>query len=104
MTTDVNSSNFDSEVFISDRAVLVDFWADWCGPCKMIMPLVNDIATKYAEGIKVVKVNVDENPELMERFNVRSIPHFLLFREGKIIMETVGRLEVAKILIALSKP
>lgn len=103
MITDVNSANFDSEVLKADKIVLVDFWADWCGPCKMVMPLVNEIATETADSVKVVKVNIEENPELVERFNVRSIPYFLLFINGNIVMETVGRLDRAKMYSAITK-
>ena len=86
----LNGSNFEHEVLNSDIPVLVDFWATWCGPCKMIAPIISQIAVKYAGKIKVGKVDVDEAPELAESFNVSSIPTLVLFKNGEVVAQRVG--------------
>ena len=86
----LNGSNFEQEVLNSDIPVLVDFWATWCGPCKMIAPIISQIAVKYAGKIKVGKVDVDEAPELAESFNVSSIPTLVLFKNGEVVAQRVG--------------
>ena len=86
----LNGSNFEEEVLNSDIPVLVDFWATWCGPCKMIAPIISQIAVKYAGKIKVGKVDVDEAPELAESFNVSSIPTLVLFKNGEVVAQRVG--------------
>ena len=86
----LNGSNFEQEVINSDIPVLVDFWATWCGPCKMIAPIISQIAVKYAGRIKVGKVDVDEAPELAESFNVSSIPTLVLFKNGEAVAQRVG--------------
>jgi len=91
----LNSSNFESEVINSDKPVLVDFWATWCGPCKMIAPIVSQLATKYEGRIKVGKVDVDENPELAESFNVSSIPTLIIFKGGEVVSQRVGGANMA---------
>ena len=86
----LDGSNFEQEVVKSDIPVLVDFWATWCGPCKMIAPIISQIAVKYAGRIKVGKVDVDEAPELAESFNVSSIPTLVLFKNGEAVAQRVG--------------
>ena len=86
----LNGSNFEQEVINSDIPVLVDFWATWCGPCKMIAPIISQIAVKYSGKIKVCKVDVDEAPELAESFNVSSIPTLVLFKNGEAVAQRVG--------------
>ena len=83
-------ANFDQEVLKSDKPVLVDFWAEWCGPCRMMSPTVEAIAAEYGERAKVGKLNVDENPMMAARFNLRSIPTLLLFKEGREADRIVG--------------
>lgn len=86
---ELNINNFDSEVLNSDKPVLVDFWASWCGPCRMVSPIVDEIANENSD-IKVCKVNVDDNQELAEKYNVMSIPTLIVFKDGKIANQMVG--------------
>ena len=86
----VDSGNFINEVLNSDKPVLVDFWASWCGPCRMLSPIVEEIATEYEGKIKVGKINIDEQPQLAARYNVASIPTLILFKDGKPVNMSVG--------------
>lgn len=86
----LNESNFEQEVLKSDKPVLVDFWATWCGPCRMLAPLISQLAEKYSDFIKVGKVDVDENPLLAQSFNISSIPTLIFFKDGKILSQRVG--------------
>ena len=87
---ELTSRSFDSEVLNSDKPVLVDFWASWCGPCRMLAPVLAEIARERAGSVKVAKVNVDEEPALANRFRVSSIPTVLVFKDGKIVNSSVG--------------
>ena len=89
-TIEVNEANFDAEVLKSTQPVLVDFWAQWCGPCKMLAPALDEIATEQAGRAKVAKVNLDENPGLAERYRVQAIPTLLYFSGGEVKEMTVG--------------
>ena len=86
----VTDSNFDSEVVNSTCPVLVDFWATWCGPCKMIAPILDEIATEKAGAVKIAKVDVDQNQALSARFGIRAIPTLLLFKNGVVAEQLVG--------------
>ena len=86
----LTNENFENEVINPNKTVLVDFWASWCGPCKMIAPVLLEIADEYEGKVVVGKVNVDEQPALASRFGIMSIPTLLLFREGKIVQSMVG--------------
>ncbi|MCR4801847.1 MAG: thioredoxin [Lachnospiraceae bacterium] len=84
------TNNFETEVINSDIPVMIDFYADWCGPCKMMSPIVNQMADKYDGKVKIGKVNVDQNPELAGRFGIMSIPSFLFIKDGKVVNSSVG--------------
>lgn len=86
----LNSENFEAEVKNSDRPVLVDFWAEWCGPCKMLSPLLDELANEKGEAVKITKVNVDDNQELAVEFGVKSIPMLLFFQGGEVKDQIVG--------------
>lgn len=86
----LNSGNFDAEVLQSDVPVLVDFWAAWCGPCRMIAPILDQLADEYDGKAKIAKVNVDEQAELASKYKVMSIPTLFLFKDGEVVDQTVG--------------
>ncbi|HNR42870.1 MAG TPA: thioredoxin [Bacteroidales bacterium] len=90
MAQDVNDSNFDEIVINSDKVVLVDFWAEWCGPCRMITPIVEDISKEYADRVVVAKCDVDESPGVAARFGIRNIPTVLYFKNGAVADKQVG--------------
>ncbi len=87
---EVNDANFSQQVLGSDKPVLVDFWAEWCGPCKMIAPTVEQLAGEYAGKLNVAKLDVDANPQTAMQFGVHSIPTLLLFKDGRVVDEIVG--------------
>ena len=89
-TLTIDENNFESEVTKSDKPVLVDFWAEWCGPCKMIAPVLDEIAKEKGSAVKVAKVNIDDNQSLSFRFNVRAIPTLLFFKNGQVVDQVTG--------------
>ena len=97
----VTAGNFDTEVLQSDAPVLVDFWAPWCGPCRALSPVIEEISNDYEGSVKVGKVNVDENPETTMKFRIRSIPTLIVFKNGEVAEQIVGAVpksEIEKIL------
>ena len=89
-TVKVDTGNCDSDVLNSDTPVVVDFWAEWCGPCKMIAPSLEEISTEMGDKVKIAKVNMDENPDLAAKYGIRSIPTLLMFKEGEPVAIQVG--------------
>lgn len=86
----VNDSQFDSEVLKSDIPVVVDFWAEWCGPCKVLSPIVDELATELSGKVKIVKVNIDQAPEAPTKYGVRGIPTLMIFKNGQVVDSRVG--------------
>ena len=86
----VTESNFEEEVVKSDVPVLVDFWAEWCGPCKMIAPILDEIAKEYGEKLKICKIDVDSNPDIAPKFGIRGIPTLIMFKDGNAESTKVG--------------
>ena len=86
----ITKNNFEQEVLHSDKPVLIDFWAPWCGPCRMLSPVISEIAEEYGDKIKVCKVNVDDEGELASSFNVMSIPTLVVVKDGKVTNSAVG--------------
>jgi thioredoxin 1 len=89
---EVSDSSFDGDILKSDKPVLVDFWAPWCGPCRSVAPIVEDLATQYKDKIKVAKVNVDESSQVAMKYQVTSIPTFILFKGGEVADRVLGAL------------
>ena len=87
---EVSDSSFENDVLKSDRPVLVDFWAAWCAPCRMLSPIVEAVAEKYANSARVVKLNVDDNPSVSQRFGIKGIPTLILFKNGREEERVVG--------------
>ena len=93
----VSDASFEADVLQSDKPVLLDFWAPWCGPCKMITPLLEEISTEYGDKIKIAKVNVDDNPDTPAKFAVRGIPTLMIFKNGKMEATKVGALSKSQL-------
>jgi len=89
-SVDVTDENFEAEVLKSDHPVVVDFWAEWCGPCKQLSPLVDELADEMSGKVKVVKINIDESPEAPTKYGVRGIPTLMVFKGGEVVDTRVG--------------
>ena len=103
MPSEVNDKNFTIEVLQSDLPVLVDFWATWCGPCKSIGPVIEELSKEYAGRIKVTKLNVDENPATPGQYGVRGIPTLILFKGGKVLEQIVGAVPKTRLTAMIEK-
>ena len=97
MASPVPDAEFQKEVLESDKPVIVDFWAEWCGPCKALMPLVEELATEMGDKVKIVKVNIDENPEAPTKYGVRGIPTLMVFKNGEVTNTQVGGLSKSQL-------
>lgn len=97
----LNEENFEEEVLKSEKVVLVDFYADWCGPCKMMSPVIDNIAEELGDSVKVGKVNTDENMDLAEEYGIMSIPTIMIFKDGQVVKEFNGVTSKSELLDAL---
>jgi len=100
---ELNDSSFESEVINSEKPVLVDFWAPWCGPCRALAPVIEEISTDFVDKLKVGKVNVDDNPEISMKFGIRSIPTLMVFKDGEVQEQIIGAVPKSEIERALEK-
>lgn len=90
MTVEVNDSNFEEVVFKSDKLVIIDFWAEWCGPCRMVTPIIEEISEEYDGKVLVAKVDVDSNPGISSKLGIRNIPTVMFFKDGEMVDKQVG--------------
>lgn len=97
----VTDASFDDDVLKSDVPVLVDYWAEWCGPCKMIAPILDEISTGYSGKLKIAKLNIDENPDTPPKYGIRGIPTLMLFKDGEVEATKVGALSKSQLLAFL---
>ena len=94
---EITDSSFESDVLKSDKPVLVDYWAEWCGPCKMLAPILDEIAGEYADRLVVAKLNIDNNPTTPPKFGIRGIPTLMLFKEGDVAATKVGAMSKSQL-------
>ncbi len=93
----ISDESFEEEVLQSERPVLIDYWAEWCGPCKMIAPVLEEIATEYSDRLKVVKLNIDDNPQTPPKYGIRGIPTLMVFKNGQVEATKVGAVSKAQL-------
>ena len=102
-TVNITDENFDTEVLKSNKPIVVDFWAEWCGPCKMLTPVINEIANEFSDDFSIGKLNVDENSDIAAQYGIRSIPCLLFFKNGKVEKQIVGAVEKTEISTILNE-
>jgi thioredoxin 1 len=100
---DISDDNFDSEVLESDKPVLIDFWAEWCGPCKVLGPVIDEVSVDYSDKVKFVKLNIDNNPSNTQKYGIRGIPTLLLFKNGEKVDTSVGVLSKSELASFIDK-
>ena len=93
----ISDESFEEEVLQSEQPVLIDYWAEWCGPCKMIAPVLEEIATEYSDRLKVVKLNIDDNPQTPPKYGIRGIPTLMVFKNGQVEATKVGAVSKAQL-------
>jgi thioredoxin 1 len=93
----VSDADFEEQVLKSDKPVLVDYWAEWCGPCKMIAPILAELSTEYGDKVKIAKLNIDENPDTPPKYGIRGIPTLMLFKNGNVEATKVGALSKSQL-------
>ena len=93
----ISDESFEEEVLQSEQPVLIDYWAEWCGPCKMIAPVLDEIATEYSDRLKVVKLNIDDNPQTPPKYGIRGIPTLMVFKNGQVEATKVGAVSKAQL-------
>ena len=93
----ISDESFEEEVLQSERPVLIDYWAEWCGPCKTIAPVLDEIATEYSDRLKVVKLNIDDNPQTPPKYGIRGIPTLMVFKNGQVEATKVGAVSKAQL-------
>ena len=102
-TVQVSDDEFESSVLEADGPVLVDFWAEWCGPCKMIAPILDEVSTEYSDKLKIAKLDVDQNQTTSSKYGIRGIPTLMLFKEGNIVATHVGALTKSQLTALIEK-